>query len=84
MTLPAKLKDVVDAFDQVGDELSHYMDKRSGEILLVTVEEMSAAEEDEPLSDYPEWQRESLLLSWANPPIPQIQLVVCVICVICG
>ena len=61
MTLPVKLKDVVDTFDEGGDELSHYMDKRSGEIFLITVEEMSAAEEDEPLSDYPEWQQENLL-----------------------
>lgn len=61
MTLPVKLKDVVDALDEGGDELSHYMDKRSGEIFLISVEEMSAAEEDEPLSDYPEWQQENLL-----------------------
>ena len=61
MTLRVKLKDVVDAFDECGDQLSHYMDKRSGEIFLITVEEMSAAEEDEPLCDYPEWQQESLL-----------------------
>ena len=61
MTLPVKLKDVVDAFDEGGDEFSHYMDKRSGEISMITDEEMSAAEEDEPLSDYPEWQQESLL-----------------------
>ena len=61
MTLPVKLKDVVDAFDEGGDEFSHYMDKRSGEIFMITDEEMSAAEEDEPLSDYPEWQQENLL-----------------------
>lgn len=61
MTLPVKLKDVVDTFDEAGDEVSHYLDKRSGEIFLITVEELSAAEEDEPLTDYPEWQRESLL-----------------------
>jgi len=61
MTLPVKLKDVVDALDEGGDELSHYMDKRSGEIFLITTEEMSAAEEDEPFSDYPEWQQENLL-----------------------
>ena len=61
MTVPVKLKDVVDAFDEGGDELSHYLDKRSGEIFLITDEEMSAAEEDEPLSDYPEWQQETIL-----------------------
>jgi hypothetical protein len=61
MTLPVKVKDVVDAFDEGNDELSHYLDRRTGEIFLITLEEMSAAEEDEPLSDYPEWQQESLL-----------------------
>ncbi len=61
MTLPVKLKDVVDALDEANDEMSHYLDKRSGEIFLITDEEMSAAEEDEPFSDYPEWQQESLL-----------------------
>ena len=61
MTVPVKLKDVIDALDEGGDELSHYLDKRSGEIFLITVEEMSAAEEDELLSDYPDWQQESLL-----------------------
>ena len=61
MTVPVKFKDVVDAFDEGGDELSHYLYKRSGEIFLITVEEMSAAEEDEPLSDYPEWQQETIL-----------------------
>ena len=61
MTLPVKLKDVVGALDEGGDELAHYMDKRTGEIFMITDEEMSAAEEDEPLADYPEWQQESLL-----------------------
>src|SRR5690349_21433481 len=61
MTLPVKLKDVVDALDEGGDELSHYLDKRSGEIFLITDEETSAAEEDKPLSDYPEWQQENVI-----------------------
>lgn len=61
MTLPVKLKDVVDALKEGGDELVHYMDKRTGEIFPITDEEMSAAEEDEPLEDYPQWQQESLL-----------------------
>jgi Uncharacterised protein family (UPF0158) len=61
MTLPVKLKDVVDALEEGGDESAHYMDKRTGEIFMITDEEMSAAEEDEPLTDYPEWQQESLL-----------------------
>jgi hypothetical protein len=61
MSLPVKLKDVIDALDASGEELSHYLDKRTGEIFLVTNEEMEAAEEDELISEYPEWQREGIL-----------------------
>jgi len=61
MTLPVKLNDVVDALDEGGDQFSHHLDKRTGEIFMISNEEMSAAEEDELISEYPEWQRESIL-----------------------
>jgi hypothetical protein len=56
-----KLNDVIEALDTAGEEHSHYLDKRTGEIVLITNEEMEAAEEDELISEYPEWQRESIL-----------------------
>jgi hypothetical protein len=71
MPLPVKLNDVIEALEAAGDEHTHYLDKRTGEIVMVTNEEMEAAEDDEPLSDaaeedeliseYPDWQRESIL-----------------------
>jgi len=61
MSLPVKLQDVIDALEATADELSHYLDKRTGEIFLVTSEEMEAAEEDELISEYPEWQRAGVL-----------------------
>jgi hypothetical protein len=61
MSLPVKLQDVIDAMEAAGDEHSHYLDKRTGEIFLVTSEEMEAAEEDELVSEYPDWQREGIL-----------------------
>lgn len=61
MPNPVKLKDVVDALEEVGDEISHYLDKRTGEVVLITDEVMSAAEEDDPLSEYPEWQQEMIV-----------------------
>ncbi len=61
MSLPVKLQDVIDALEATVDELSHYLDRRTGEIFLVTSEEMEAAEEDELLSEYPDWQREGIL-----------------------
>jgi len=56
-----KLDDVIEALDTAGEDHSHYLDKRTGEIVLITNEEMDAAEEDELISEYPEWQRESIL-----------------------
>src|SRR5436853_7729079 len=61
MASQVKLDGVVEALESAGDGHSHYLDKRTGEIVLITKEEMEAAEEDELISEYPEWQRESIL-----------------------
>jgi hypothetical protein len=61
MPLPVKLNDVIEALEAVGAEHTHYLDKRTGEIVMITNEEMEAAEEDELISEYPDWQRESIL-----------------------
>jgi hypothetical protein len=56
-----KLNDVIEALEEAGEEHTHYLDKRTGEIVMITNEEMEAAEEDELISEYPDWQRESIL-----------------------
>ncbi len=61
MSLPVKFKDVIEALEEAGEEHAHYLDKRTREIVLITNEEMEAAEEDEPMSEYPDWQRDSIL-----------------------
>src|SRR5258708_2938259 len=61
MSLPVKLQDIIEALEAAGEEHSHYLDKRQGQIFIVTNEEMEAAEDDELLSEYPEWQREGIL-----------------------
>jgi hypothetical protein len=61
MRLPVKLDDVIDALEEAAEECAHYLDKRTSEIVMVTNEEMEAAEEDELISEYPEWQREAIL-----------------------
>ncbi|HKO43742.1 MAG TPA: UPF0158 family protein [Pyrinomonadaceae bacterium] len=60
MSATVNLIDVVDALDNAMEEQAYYLDKRTGEIILLTSEDLEAAEEDEPLSDYPDWQRESI------------------------
>jgi len=72
MSSTVKLNDIIDALDTAGDELQQYLDKRTGEIVLVTNEEMEEAEdaslgdefgveaEDEPILELPDWQREGI------------------------
>jgi hypothetical protein len=59
--MKVKLRDVVDQLDLLTEEASAYLNKRTGELIMFTREEFSAAEEEEDLADYPEWQRESIL-----------------------
>lgn len=61
MSLPVKLNDLIDALEAAGEEHTHYLDRRTGEIVLISNEEMEAAEEDELISEYPDWQREAIL-----------------------
>jgi hypothetical protein len=61
MPLPVKLNDVIEALEAAGEELTHYLDRTTGEIVMISNEEMEAAEEDEPISAYPDWQREAIL-----------------------
>lgn len=61
MPVTVKLNDVIDAVDNAMEEQSQYVDRTTGEIVPITDEEWEAAEENEPLSDYPAWQHDSIL-----------------------
>jgi hypothetical protein len=43
--MKVKLQDVVDAMNMVGDEMSAYLNKQTGELITLTSEEFEAAEE---------------------------------------
>lgn len=60
MTKPAELKDLVDALDMQFEESTTYYDRETSKVLFVTDEEMGAAEDDEPLDDYPDWQGKAI------------------------
>lgn len=61
MPLPVRLQDVVDALEAAAEFSMYFLDKRTGEIVMLTDEEWEAAEADELISTYPEWQREVVL-----------------------
>lgn len=57
------LKDIIDEMDTVSDELSGFLNRRTGELITLTSEELSAAEDrdEEDLDEYPEWQQEMIV-----------------------
>lgn len=60
MGTPAKLSEILDSMDFQTAESSSYLDKSTGKVILLTSDEMYAAEEGEALDDYEEWERENI------------------------
>jgi hypothetical protein len=61
MKATVSLKDVVDEMDVPGDEHSAFLHRHTGELITLSREELSAAEEDDDIDDYPEWQQEMII-----------------------
>ena len=60
MTVPVKLKDIIEGLEFLTDEGSSYLNTTTGEVVYVTTEELRAAEEEQPLEDFPEWQHDAI------------------------
>jgi hypothetical protein len=55
------LKDVVNEMDVLSDEFSAFINRQTGELITLTGEELSAAEDDDTVDEYPEWQQEMIM-----------------------
>ena len=55
-----KLSAILEGLEMQGDEIHVLFDRRKGEVLALSDEELRAADNDDDLSDYPDWQRESI------------------------
>ena len=60
MAVKVKLSDILEALGFQSDEIRYYLDKTTGRVHALTSEETLAVEEDDPIEDYPEWQRETV------------------------
>lgn len=60
MSVRVKLRDIVDGLDVSHDEMESYLDRQTGKVIQITQEEMTAAEDDQPLDKYPDWEHESI------------------------
>ena len=63
MAVQVKLKDIIEGLEFLTDEGSSYLNMTTGEVVYVTTEELRAAEEDEPLEDFPEWQHDAIRIA---------------------
>ncbi len=60
MKITVSLRDVVDELELLSEERTAFLNKRTGDLITVSEEELSAAEDEEDLADHPEWQQEMI------------------------
>lgn len=60
--MKVKLKDIADALEMQMDEASHYLNRNTGEITLITDEDFQIAErnDEEQILDLPDWQKDNV------------------------
>src|SRR6266851_1797315 len=63
MTVQVKLQDILEGMDFQSDERSSFLNLTTGEVIAITDEELRAAENDEPLEDFPEWQHDAIRIA---------------------
>jgi hypothetical protein len=55
---PVKLQSIIEELEMQFEESRTFLNIETGEIILVTSEELRAAEEEEPFDHLPDWQEE--------------------------
>jgi hypothetical protein len=61
MKANVSLKDIVNEMDGLSDEHSAFLNRKTGELVTLSEEELSAAEEDDDIVDYPDWEQEMII-----------------------
>ena len=63
MTIQVKLQDILEGMDFQSDEQSSFLNRTTGAVVAITDEELRAAEHDEALEDFPEWQHDQIRIA---------------------
>jgi hypothetical protein len=61
MTITIHLRDVVGEMEAFDDSFRSFLNRATGELATVSIEELSAVEEGHELDEYPPWQHEVIL-----------------------
>ncbi|MBW1741172.1 MAG: hypothetical protein JRJ42_08580 [Deltaproteobacteria bacterium] len=60
MAISAKLDDIIEGMEFQSDETTSYLHKKTGKVVTITAEGFRAAEDDEPIEDFPDWQHKNI------------------------
>ena len=60
MAIRVKLSEIIDGMQIQSDENSSYLNKATGEVVLISDYEMRAAEENDPIEDFPDWEQDQV------------------------
>ena len=63
MSQSVRLSAIMEVIEISSEEFSSYLNRITGHVITLSEEEISAAEEGDDLDDYPESQRESILMA---------------------
>jgi len=63
MAIRVKLDDIIDGMECQSDESSSFLNKKTGEVVLISDYEMQAAEDDELLEDMPDWEQDQVRIA---------------------
>ncbi|MFH1883769.1 MAG: UPF0158 family protein [Planctomycetota bacterium] len=58
MAIRVKMDDIIEGLEFQSDERHSFLDKRTGEVVSISDEEMQAAEDDETIEDFPDWEQD--------------------------
>ena len=63
MAIRVKLNEIIEGLEFQSDESSSFLDKTTGKVVLISDYEMRAAEDDEPIEDFPDWEQDLLRIA---------------------
>jgi len=63
MSIRVKISDIIDGIESQSDECSSYLNKKTGEVVLISDYEMRAAGEDDPIEDFPDWEQDQIRMA---------------------
>lgn len=63
MNIQVKLKDIIDEMEIQLEESRSLLNIRTGEIVIVTSDDLRAAEDEKPFDHLPEWEQENRMIA---------------------